>query len=130
MHVRRKLVAGNWKMNGSIGQLAEVQAIADAARAAGGVDVAVCPPFTLIAPAVTRAGGMTIGGQDCHAEDSGAHTGSISAAMIKEATRSNPKVMIRRIPATDHLMGTGTPDSGGPVSREYVRGLVEWLGGT
>lgn len=53
-----------------------------------------------------------------------------STERIQEATRSNPRVTIRRIPGTDHLMGTGTPDSGGPVSREYVRGLVEWLGGT
>ena len=57
MHLRRKLVAGNWKMNGSLAALAELAPVADAARAAGGVDVAVCPPFTLIAPAVTRAGG-------------------------------------------------------------------------
>jgi len=85
MHVRRKLVVGNWKMNGSVAQLGELHGIADAARAAGGVDVAVCPPFTLIAPAVTRGGGLAIGAQDCHAEDSGAHTGSSSAPMIKEA---------------------------------------------
>ena len=85
MHVRRKLVAGNWKMNGSLASLSELHAIVDAARSAGGVDVAICPPFTLIAPAVTRAGGITIGAQDCHAEESGAHTGSISAAMIREA---------------------------------------------
>ena len=85
MHVRRKLVAGNWKMNGSLGALAELSAIAAAARAAGGVDVAICPPFTLIAPAVARSGGLAIGGQDCHGEESGAHTGSVSAAMLKEA---------------------------------------------
>jgi len=85
MHVRRKLVAGNWKMNGSLAMLAELHPIAEAARAAGGVDVAVCPPFTLIAAAVTRAGGLAVGAQDCHAEDSGAFTGNVSAAMIKEA---------------------------------------------
>jgi triosephosphate isomerase len=85
MHVRRKLVAGNWKMNGSLGQLAELSAIAEAARAAGGVDVAICPPFTLIAPALTRSGGLIIGAQDCHAAESGAHTGCVSVAMIREA---------------------------------------------
>ncbi len=85
MHLRRKLVAGNWKMNGSIAALAELGAIAEAARAAGGVDVAVCPPFTLIAPALTRSGGLMIGAQDCHAAESGAHTGCVSAAMIREA---------------------------------------------
>jgi triosephosphate isomerase len=85
MHLRRKLVAGNWKMNGSLAQLAELSAIAEAARAAGGVDVAICPPFTLIAPAQTRSGGLIVGAQDCHAAESGAHTGSVSVAMIKEA---------------------------------------------
>ncbi|HMG47423.1 MAG TPA: triose-phosphate isomerase [Allosphingosinicella sp.] len=84
MHLRRKLVAGNWKMNGSLAQLAELAAIAEAARAAGGVDVAICPPFTLIAPAVARSGGLSIGSQDCHWAESGAHTGSVSAAMLKE----------------------------------------------
>ena len=85
MHLRRKLVAGNWKMNGSLAQLGELSAIAEAARDAGGVDVAICPPFTLIAPALTRSGGLTIGAQDCHAEESGAHTGCVSVAMIREA---------------------------------------------
>ncbi len=85
MHLRRKLVVGNWKMNGSLAALAELQPIAAAAREAPGVDVAVCPPFTLIAPAVARSGGLAIGGQDCHWDGSGAHTGSVSAAMLKEA---------------------------------------------
>ncbi len=86
MHVRRKLVAGNWKMNGSRAALKELVPIAEAARAAAGVDVAICPPFTLIATAVTRGGGsIRIGAQDCHQAASGAHTGCISAAMIREA---------------------------------------------
>ena len=86
MHVRRKLVVGNWKMNGSIAALRQLVGIGEAALKAGGVDVAVCPPFTLIAPAVTRSGGrLAIGAQDCHSAESGAHTGSVSADMIKEA---------------------------------------------
>jgi triosephosphate isomerase len=85
MHLRRKLVAGNWKMNGNLAALAELAAIADAAREAGGADVAICPPFTLIAPAVTRSGGLIVGAQDCHAEASGAHTGCVSVPMIREA---------------------------------------------
>jgi triosephosphate isomerase (TIM) len=80
---RRKLVAGNWKMNGSMAQLAELDAVAAAARANPGVEVAVCPPFTLIAPATGR--GVTIGAQDVHPNDKGAHTGDLSAAMLKEA---------------------------------------------
>jgi triosephosphate isomerase len=85
VHLRRKLIVGNWKMNGSLAALAELAAIAEAARAAGGVDVAVCPPFTLIAPALARGGGVPIGAQDCHPQASGAHTGCVSAAMLREA---------------------------------------------
>jgi len=85
MSLRRKLVVGNWKMNGSLGQLSELGPIADAAREAGGVDAGICPPFTLIAAAVTRSAGLAIGAQDCHQSASGAHTGCVSAAMIREA---------------------------------------------
>ena len=81
----RKLVAGNWKMNGSLGALAELDAIAGAAREHDGLDVAICPPFTLIAPAVARRPDLTIGAQDCHQAAKGAHTGCVSAAMLVEA---------------------------------------------
>lgn len=81
----RKLVAGNWKMNGSLGALAELDAIAAAAKEQGSVDVAVCPPFTLIAPAAARQPDLAIGAQDCHGEPKGAHTGCVSAAMLVEA---------------------------------------------
>lgn len=81
---RRKLVAGNWKMFGSLAQLSELDAIAEAARTHPGVDIAICPPFTLIAPAAAR-GGVTIGAQDVHPKDKGAHTGDVSATMLKEA---------------------------------------------
>ena len=82
---RRKLIAGNWKMNGSLAALAELDAIATAAGAAPGVDVAVAVPATLIAPAAARVSGMAIGAEDVHWADSGAHTGCVSAAMVKEA---------------------------------------------
>ncbi|HEY0113363.1 MAG TPA: triose-phosphate isomerase [Allosphingosinicella sp.] len=85
MPLRRKLVAGNWKMNGSRAALAELGPIAAAAREAAGVDVAICPPSVLIPLAVPRAGGLAIGAQDCHQKDSGAHTGNVSAPMLKEA---------------------------------------------
>lgn len=81
----RKLVAGNWKMNGSLGSLAELDAIKAAADANGDVDVAICPPFTLIAPAAQRQPGLAIGAQDCHQAEKGAHTGCVSTAMLKEA---------------------------------------------
>lgn len=86
--MRRKLVAGNWKMHGLKASLPQVEAIAAAAAANPGVDVALCVPATLIASAVEVAGGMPVGGQDCHAADQGAHTGCISAAMLAEAGAS------------------------------------------
>lgn len=82
--MRRKLVVGNWKMNGNLAALAEVSAIADAYRRAPAVDVAICPPFTLIAPAVQRAQDMPIGAQDCHSKECGAYTGNICAPMLRE----------------------------------------------
>ncbi|TVV70639.1 triose-phosphate isomerase [Sphingomonas solaris] len=81
----RKLVAGNWKMNGSLGALVELDAILDAANANAGLDVAICPPFTLIAAAAARVPGLPIGAQDVHMAAKGAHTGCVSAAMLVEA---------------------------------------------
>ncbi len=82
---RRKLVAGNWKMHGSRAALAELDAIAAAAAAHPGVDVAVAVPFTLIAPAAERVPGLAIGAEDVHRADSGAFTGCVSAPMLVEA---------------------------------------------
>lgn len=82
---RRKLVAGNWKMNGSRAALAELDAIAAAAAAHPGVDVAVAVPFTLIALAAERVPGLSIGAEDVHQADSGAFTGCVSAPMLVEA---------------------------------------------
>ena len=83
---RRPLAAGNWKMNGLSGSLAELRLIVEGAAAAG-CDVAVCPPATLISGAVTITAGtnVMIGGQDCAAAASGAFTGDIAAEMIADA---------------------------------------------
>ena len=81
----RKLVAGNWKMNGTRASLAELDAIVAAARANQAADVAICPPFTLVAAAAERAGGVAIGGQDCHVAVKGAHTGCVSAEMLADS---------------------------------------------
>jgi triosephosphate isomerase len=75
----RKLVAGNWKMNG----LAASAAMLDEIPAPIGCDVLVCPPATLIAR--IAAGRFPVGGQDCHPEPRGAHTGDISAEMLADA---------------------------------------------
>jgi triosephosphate isomerase len=88
--MRQRLAAGNWKMNGSLAALDEIDALA-AAHPDAGCEVLICPPATLIAPAAARARGtpVALGGQDCHAEPAGAHTGDISAAMLKEAGASH-----------------------------------------
>lgn len=80
------LVAGNWKMNGSKGSLVEIEAIRDAA-AKENVEVAVCPPATLISRAAVMLSNVPIkvGGQDCHPKPSGAHTGDIAAEMLADA---------------------------------------------
>ncbi len=84
----RPLVAGNWKMNGLSASLAEFNAMkVGAAEFAGKADLMICPPATLIAQfaAAAKGSGLMVGGQDCHAKVSGAHTGDISAEMLADA---------------------------------------------
>lgn len=84
--MRRKLAAGNWKMNGSLAHLEMLDALATARQAAN-CEVLICPPAHLIVPAVERCSNTTlaIGGQHCHAATQGAHTGDISAVMLRDA---------------------------------------------
>jgi triosephosphate isomerase len=83
----RPLVAGNWKMNGLGASLVEIEAVAAHVNGVSdGPEVLICPPATLVARAAVQAAGrIAIGGQDCHAEPSGAFTGDISAEMLKDA---------------------------------------------
>jgi triosephosphate isomerase len=88
---RRPLVAGNWKMNGLRSGLSELEAICGGYSAAlrAKADFLICPPATLVAAAAAAAkNGVLVGGQDCHAKASGAHTGDISAEMLKDAGAS------------------------------------------
>ncbi|MCE8007911.1 triose-phosphate isomerase [Aestuariivita sp.] len=84
--MRRRLAAGNWKMHGGTTSLTEIHALTRA-HPAPAVDILICPPATLIEQAARTASGsaVAIGGQDCHPAPSGAHTGDISAPMLKEA---------------------------------------------
>ena len=88
--MRRKLAAGNWKMNGTTAALAEVEALI-AGLSAPECEVLLCPPATLIArmTEVAKGSALKVGGQDCHAEVSGAHTGDISAEMLADAGASH-----------------------------------------
>ncbi|MFC7379424.1 triose-phosphate isomerase [Brevundimonas sp. GCM10030266] len=83
-----KLIAGNWKMNGLGASLAEVEALDAALKSEpANCRVALCPPATLVERLARAAGdgAIEVGGQDCRAETSGAYTGDVSAAMLKDA---------------------------------------------
>jgi triosephosphate isomerase (TIM) len=86
----RPLVAGNWKMNGLTADLGEIAAIRDTVSVGSAADILVCPPATLIAAAASlcAASPVAIGGQDCHPEPRGAHTGDIAAEMLRDAGAS------------------------------------------
>jgi len=91
---RRPLIAGNWKMNGlRADAVALAKAVAEGVKQAKWVDreVLVCPPATLVMAVVeaVTASGLLVGGQDCHAKASGAHTGEISAEMLRDAGASH-----------------------------------------
>ena len=84
---RRPLVAGNWKMNGLGRSAAELDRVmAGCGALAGKADLMICPPATLVAAFAAKARGsqVAIGGQDCHAEASGAFTGDIAAEMLAD----------------------------------------------
>lgn len=85
----RPLVAGNWKMHGILASIGEIEATAKGydAELRERVELVICPPATLIARVAPLAAvaGIGVGGQDCHDEASGAHTGDISAEMLADA---------------------------------------------
>lgn len=85
----KPLIAGNWKMNGTAASAAEIEALLNAlsGSAPDDRDILICPPATLVALFASRFSdeGVQIGGQDCHAAASGAHTGDISAEMLADA---------------------------------------------
>jgi triosephosphate isomerase (TIM) len=89
----RPLVACNWKMNGTSASLAELRAIADGFTHGleAETEALICVPATLLARAADILGQtpVRIGGQDCHPRENGAHTGDISAEMLKDAGASH-----------------------------------------
>lgn len=84
--MRRKLAAGNWKMNGTSRSLSEVDKLLKTLSNKA-IDVLICPPATLLHRLAERTANtaISVGGQDCHTAASGAHTGDISADMLLDA---------------------------------------------
>ncbi len=84
----RPLVAGNWKMNGTTAALKEARLLAGMLKDVRlKCEVMLCPPATLISAVrtVVKGARIRLGGQDCHWNANGAHTGDISAEMLKDA---------------------------------------------
>jgi triosephosphate isomerase len=89
----RPLIAGNWKMNGLKSAKSEFEAmVAGAGSVIVKADLLVCPPATLLASFAENTAGnqkaLALGGQDCHPEATGAHTGDLSAEMLADAGAS------------------------------------------
>jgi triosephosphate isomerase len=85
--MRRKLIAGNWKMNTTRAEgVALAAAVAQGSAAHGGVDVAVCPPAVYLDAVKHALAGSQVGlgAQNCYHEAKGAYTGEISVAMLKD----------------------------------------------
>ncbi|MGR3290503.1 MAG: triose-phosphate isomerase [Paracoccaceae bacterium] len=86
MTLRKNLVAGNWKMNGlqtGLGELSTLLAL----HPTPACEIVLCPPATLLSrmSVIAADGQIKTGGQDCHVNSSGAHTGDIGAAMLADA---------------------------------------------
>ena len=87
--MRRKLVAGNWKMQGDRASNAALLSALAAARLPPAVDVALMPPYPYLEQARTLLAGSTIGlgAQDCSAELPGAFTGEVAASKSSRKAR-------------------------------------------
>ncbi len=83
----RQLIAGNWKMHGLNADAGALASAVGAGAAGLACELLVCPPFTQIGRVAELLAGkpVGVGGQDCHAEPNGAHTGDISAPMLADA---------------------------------------------
>ncbi len=82
-----KLIAGNWKMNGLLADAGSWAAEMRGAGVIGGVSLLVCPPLPILAAfaGLLKGCAVQVGAQDCHAGQAGAHTGDVSAAMLRDA---------------------------------------------
>lgn len=85
--LRRKLVAGNWKMNGALVSNAELlDAVRCGMKQISNVDCVVCVPFPYLHQAQMKLSGSDVrwGAQDLHQKAKGAYTGEVSATMLRD----------------------------------------------
>jgi triosephosphate isomerase len=82
---RRKIVAGNWKMNGTISSLEQISQLPNLITK-NNCEVIICPPSTLLMSAISvvKNTSIEIGSQNCHEKNSGAYTGEIAPKMLAE----------------------------------------------
>lgn len=83
---KSKYIYGNWKMNGLLGHTELAKTVEAGVKELGiqNVEVGICPPFTLLKTVADEVKTLVVGAQDCHFAESGAHTGNVSAVMLKE----------------------------------------------
>lgn len=96
----RKIAAGNWKMNGTAADVGEITTLVEA-HPKPAVEILICPPATLVHQMAQVAGPISVGGQDCHSAQSGAHTGDIAASMLA-AAGANAVIVGHSERRTDH----------------------------
>lgn len=121
----KPLLAGNWKMNGLRSSQAEFHKMKAGLSdtLADAVDLMICPPATLV-PAlaeIAEGAAIMVGGQDCHSQTSGAHTGDISAEMLKDAG-ATAVIVGHSERRTDH--GEGDADVNAKAQAAWRAGLV------
>ncbi len=123
MTERIVMIAGNWKMNGLLGDAETLVSGIAEGLTMNGVEVVVCPPFVAIERVVATVANSAIkvGGQTCHAAEKGAHTGDVSAVMLGDAGCSHV-ILGHSERRTDH--GETDPDVAAKVSAAWAAGLT------
>lgn len=126
MALRRPLIAGNWKMNGTAASVAEIRRLREGVAAGSygeRADIMICPPSTLITGLVAEVAGsaIQIGGQDCHVKASGAFTGDISAPMLADA---GAKAVIVGHSERRSMHGERDEDVRAKAMAAYAAGLI------
>jgi triosephosphate isomerase len=122
--MRKPLIAGNWKMNGS-GESATALArsISDQSPGYGAVDLLVCPPFCYLKTVSTALAGGTVllGAQNMYFEKSGAYTGEISADMLKDCGAT---FVILGHSERRHVLGETDEDVNKKTAAAHAAGLT------